>query len=165
MWLVVVRTSFVSRTHNHWLYFPSFVYYSCDEWSTNEMTKPSMSPHANIRLPDRLSFPDEELKTLELWKDLDAFMTSLRLSKVRKPFTFYDGPPFATGLPHHVCRATHDAFFHFSLDKNRSVVSSCWANRICSSSYCPIQWKTMDGVSRQTVVKVMCVCVFYQVMT
>ncbi|EQC39640.1 isoleucyl-tRNA synthetase [Saprolegnia diclina VS20] len=63
------------------------------------MTKPS--PHADVRLPERLSFPDQELATLELWKELDAFMTSLRLSKDRKPFTFYDGPPFATGLPHH----------------------------------------------------------------
>ncbi|RHY02101.1 hypothetical protein DYB36_005671 [Aphanomyces astaci] len=64
-------------------------------------SKPSSSPHANVRLPERLSFPDEELKTLELWQELDAFQTSLRLSKDRKPFTFYDGPPFATGLPHH----------------------------------------------------------------
>ncbi|OQR89611.1 isoleucyl-tRNA synthetase [Thraustotheca clavata] len=59
------------------------------------------SPHANVRLPERLSFPDQEVATLELWKELDAFMTSLRLSKDRKLFTFFDGPPFATGLPHH----------------------------------------------------------------
>ncbi|KAF0683465.1 Aste57867_24499 [Aphanomyces stellatus] len=64
-------------------------------------SKPSASPHANVRLPERLSFPDQELKTLELWEELEAFQTSLRLSKDRKPFTFYDGPPFATGLPHH----------------------------------------------------------------
>lgn len=51
-------------------------------------------------LPERISFPDEELKTLKLWEEVDAFKKSLELSKDRKPFTFYDGPPFATGLPH-----------------------------------------------------------------
>jgi isoleucyl-tRNA synthetase len=25
----------------------------------------------------------------------------MELSKGRKPYTFYDGPPFATGLPHY----------------------------------------------------------------
>ncbi|CAK4076019.1 unnamed protein product [Aphanomyces euteiches] len=65
------------------------------------MAKPTSSAHAHVRLPERLSFPDEEVKTLELWQEIDAFHTSLRLSKDRKPFTFYDGPPFATGLPHH----------------------------------------------------------------
>ncbi len=29
---------------------------------------------------------------MQLWADLDAFKTSLRLSKDRTPFTFYDGP-------------------------------------------------------------------------
>lgn len=52
-------------------------------------------------LPERISFPEEELKTLKLWEEVDAFKTSLELSKDRKPFTFYDGPPFATGMPHH----------------------------------------------------------------
>uniref|UniRef100_H3H763 isoleucine--tRNA ligase n=1 Tax=Phytophthora ramorum TaxID=164328 RepID=H3H763_PHYRM len=56
---------------------------------------------ASRSLPERISFPDEEVKILELWEQLDAFHKSLELSKDRKPFTFYDGPPFATGLPHH----------------------------------------------------------------
>lgn len=56
---------------------------------------------ASRSLPERISFPDEELKILALWEQLDAFKKSLELSKDRKPFTFYDGPPFATGLPHH----------------------------------------------------------------
>jgi len=38
---------------------------------------------------------------LELWKEIDAFQTSLKKSEGRKPFSFYDGPPFATGLPHY----------------------------------------------------------------
>ncbi|KTW26416.1 isoleucine-tRNA ligase [Pneumocystis carinii B80] len=50
----------------------------------------------------------EELKVLSFWKDIDAFKTSLELSKGRKQFSFYDGPPFATGLPHygHVLAST-----------------------------------------------------------
>ncbi|CAI5744746.1 unnamed protein product [Peronospora destructor] len=56
---------------------------------------------ASRSLPERISFPDEEVTILELWEKLDAFQNSLQLSKDRTPFTFYDGPPFATGLPHH----------------------------------------------------------------
>ncbi|DBA03205.1 TPA: hypothetical protein N0F65_003925 [Lagenidium giganteum] len=59
------------------------------------------STAATRSLPERISFPEEELKILALWEELDAFKKSLELSKDRKPFTFYDGPPFATGLPHH----------------------------------------------------------------
>ncbi|KAL0587483.1 hypothetical protein ABG067_002779 [Albugo candida] len=58
--------------------------------------------HSNARaLPERISFPDEETKILAYWDKIDAFKKSLQLSKNRKPFTFFDGPPFATGLPHH----------------------------------------------------------------
>ncbi|KAJ0396637.1 hypothetical protein ATCC90586_002025 [Pythium insidiosum] len=63
------------------------------------MSTPSAA--ASRSLPERISFPDEEVKILELWDELNAFQKSLELSKDRKPFTFYDGPPFATGLPHH----------------------------------------------------------------
>ena len=35
------------------------------------------------------------------WNAINAFKTQLELSKDKKPFSFYDGPPFATGLPHY----------------------------------------------------------------
>lgn len=35
------------------------------------------------------------------WNAIDAFKTSLEQNKDKKPFSFYDGPPFATGLPHY----------------------------------------------------------------
>jgi len=38
---------------------------------------------------------------LKLWEELGAFEQSLKLSEGRPEFTFYDGPPFATGLPHY----------------------------------------------------------------
>ncbi|KDN49192.1 hypothetical protein K437DRAFT_233924 [Tilletiaria anomala UBC 951] len=47
------------------------------------------------------SFPQEEEKVMEYWRAIDAFKTSLKQSEGKKPFSFYDGPPFATGLPHY----------------------------------------------------------------
>lgn len=47
------------------------------------------------------NLPKNEEAILRLWKKLDAFKTSLKLSEGKKEFTFYDGPPFATGLPHY----------------------------------------------------------------
>ncbi|KAJ2163188.1 isoleucine--tRNA ligase [Coemansia sp. RSA 552] len=49
----------------------------------------------------QLSFPREEEKVLQFWREIDAFKTSVKLSEGRKPFSFYDGPPFCTGLPHY----------------------------------------------------------------
>ncbi|KIY49090.1 hypothetical protein FISHEDRAFT_65541 [Fistulina hepatica ATCC 64428] len=46
-------------------------------------------------------FPSEEQKVIAFWRDIDAFQTSLKLSEGRPEFSFYDGPPFATGLPHY----------------------------------------------------------------
>jgi isoleucyl-tRNA synthetase len=48
-----------------------------------------------------VDFAAEEAATLKRWREIDAFQTQLRLSKGNKPYTFYDGPPFATGLPHY----------------------------------------------------------------
>jgi len=46
-------------------------------------------------------FPTEELKTIAYWKEIDAFKESLKQSKGKPAYIFYDGPPFATGLPHY----------------------------------------------------------------
>ena len=48
-----------------------------------------------------VDFAAEEAATLKRWREIEAFQTQLRLSKGNKPYTFYDGPPFATGLPHY----------------------------------------------------------------
>lgn len=47
------------------------------------------------------SFPKEEEKVLSLWDEIDAFHTSLELTKDKPEFSFFDGPPFATGTPHY----------------------------------------------------------------
>jgi isoleucyl-tRNA synthetase len=52
-------------------------------------------------VPDSLSFPKEEERILKFWEEIDAFQTSLKLNEGRPRYSFYDGPPFATGLPHY----------------------------------------------------------------
>ena len=42
-----------------------------------------------------------EEKILEFWEKEKIFEKSLELRKDAKLYSFYDGPPFATGLPHH----------------------------------------------------------------
>jgi isoleucyl-tRNA synthetase len=53
------------------------------------------------KVPERPSFPQEEEKILAHWEKIDAFKTQLKMSEGKKPYTFYDGPPFATGTPHY----------------------------------------------------------------
>ncbi|KAJ2907126.1 tRNA synthetases class I-domain-containing protein [Zalerion maritima] len=48
-----------------------------------------------------ISFPKEEEKVLQQWREIDAFRRQVELSVGRPRYTFYDGPPFATGLPHY----------------------------------------------------------------
>ncbi|KAI8434152.1 hypothetical protein MSG28_012273 [Choristoneura fumiferana] len=50
---------------------------------------------------ENIDFPKEEEKILQFWKDIDAFASSLKQSKNKPRYSFYDGPPFATGLPHY----------------------------------------------------------------
>jgi len=56
---------------------------------------PTEVPDSNI------NFPKAEEEVLKLWNELDAFKTSLKQSKGKPKYSFYDGPPFATGLPHY----------------------------------------------------------------
>uniref|UniRef100_A0A672UBA3 Isoleucine--tRNA ligase, cytoplasmic n=1 Tax=Strigops habroptila TaxID=2489341 RepID=A0A672UBA3_STRHB len=75
------------------------------------------------QVPENINFPNEEEKILELWKNLNCFQECLKQSKNRPRFNFYDGPPFATGLPHYghilagtikdiVTRFAHQSGFH-----------------------------------------------------
>ncbi|CAH8277599.1 unnamed protein product [Arabidopsis lyrata] len=47
------------------------------------------------------SFPREEEKVLSFWNQIDAFKTQLKRTEHLPEYIFYDGPPFATGLPHY----------------------------------------------------------------
>ena len=44
---------------------------------------------------------EEELNILEYWKKNNTFEKSVEQRPEDKPYVFYDGPPFATGLPHY----------------------------------------------------------------
>ena len=43
----------------------------------------------------------EEERVLEKWNENKTFQKSIEQREGQKEFTFYDGPPFATGLPHY----------------------------------------------------------------
>ena len=47
------------------------------------------------------SFPDLEQGILSYWKEEHVFHRSMEQRKEGETFSFYDGPPFATGLPHY----------------------------------------------------------------
>ena len=46
-------------------------------------------------------FPEVEKEILELWEERQIFKKSLEKDSPKGEFVFYDGPPFATGLPHY----------------------------------------------------------------
>ncbi|XP_014423441.2 isoleucine--tRNA ligase, cytoplasmic isoform X1 [Camelus ferus] len=75
------------------------------------------------QVPENIDFPAEEEKILQFWSEYNCFQECLKQSKHKPTFTFYDGPPFATGLPHYghilagtikdiVTRYAHQSGFH-----------------------------------------------------
>ena len=51
-------------------------------------------------IPAKVNFPKLEEEVLESWEKNHIFQKSLEQRKDNEEFVFYDGPPFATGLPH-----------------------------------------------------------------
>ena len=49
----------------------------------------------------KLSFPQMEEEVLRFWQENGTFQKSIDERKGAKEYIFYDGPPFATGLPHY----------------------------------------------------------------
>ncbi|MBR1402735.1 MAG: isoleucine--tRNA ligase [Treponema sp.] len=48
----------------------------------------------------KVDFPKQEEEILEFWKKNDTFKKSVQQREGSEEFVFFDGPPFATGLPH-----------------------------------------------------------------
>lgn len=48
----------------------------------------------------KADFPEQEESVLEFWQKNDIFRKSVSQREGAEDFVFYDGPPFATGLPH-----------------------------------------------------------------
>lgn len=47
------------------------------------------------------NFAEQEKDILEFWTKIDAFKQQLKRTEGCKEYVFFDGPPFATGLPHY----------------------------------------------------------------
>lgn len=69
------------------------------EYPTCRVKRIILNAYPSVATP--FDFAREEEKVLAFWREIDAFQTSLKLSEGRPEFSFYDGPPFATGLPHY----------------------------------------------------------------
>ncbi|WP_421622472.1 isoleucine--tRNA ligase [Borrelia sp. MN22-0132] len=52
------------------------------------------------QVESKVNFPKIEEKILKFWNDNKIFEKSIQQREGCEEFTFYDGPPFATGLPH-----------------------------------------------------------------
>lgn len=67
------------------------------------MLAPSASMMQDLvrAVPDSINFPREEEKILQFWFENEIFEKCLKQSAGKTRYTFYDGPPFATGLPHY----------------------------------------------------------------
>jgi len=75
--------------------------------TSNESTSPQTNdgyPRVDIvggRSTGSVSFPDLEQKVLAAWAADDTFQASIENRDGAEDFVFYDGPPFANGLPHY----------------------------------------------------------------
>ncbi|HEY6175268.1 MAG TPA: isoleucine--tRNA ligase [Kofleriaceae bacterium] len=66
---------------------------------TAETSSPKRLLHEPAKPDVRLSAIEE--RVLEKWDAEHTFEKSLAASASQQPYSFYDGPPFATGLPHY----------------------------------------------------------------
>ena len=53
------------------------------------------------RVPNRADFPAIERAVLDRWAENNTFQNSIDTRPEDDEYVFYDGPPFANGLPHH----------------------------------------------------------------
>ena len=65
-----------------------------------------------------MNHPEIESNILKIWKSNNTFQKQLTLNQNNPTFTFYDGPPFATGLPH---------YGHIVASTIKDIVPRYWA--------------------------------------
>lgn len=53
------------------------------------------------RVEPGIDLSELDARVLALWDRIDAFRTSVEMRSPETEYTFYDGPPFATGSPHY----------------------------------------------------------------
>ena len=72
----------------------------------------------------KVSFPEIEEDVLAFWQEKKTFEKSISQREGAEEFVFYDGPPFATGLPHYghfVPSTVKDAIPRYQAMKGRKV--------------------------------------------
>jgi hypothetical protein len=79
---------------------------------------------------------------LKYWQDIDAFKKQLKLSEGKPLYTFYDGPPFATGLPHYGHIAAGTIKVSFERDQNQSHLQLI----MCSQ---PLGWLSICALNKK----------------
>ncbi len=62
-------------------------------------TEPSASPYEPV--PAAVNLPEQERAVLHWWDAERTFEATLDATRSAPRYSFYDGPPFATGLPHY----------------------------------------------------------------
>jgi isoleucyl-tRNA synthetase len=69
------------------------------------------------------NFAEQEKAILEFWTKIDAFKQQLKRTEGCKEYVFFDGPPFATGLPHygHILAGTIKVHYLDSLLRDLSM--------------------------------------------
>lgn len=75
-------------------------------------------------LPAQIDLPAMERSILDLWRDEKIFERSLSARASQEPWTFYEGPPTANGMPgtHHIeARVFKDVFPRFHTMKGKFV--------------------------------------------
>ncbi|HEY2078126.1 MAG TPA: class I tRNA ligase family protein, partial [Streptosporangiaceae bacterium] len=87
-----VRTS-AARTYHQMSIDPSAVYPRAETARAAGQTASGV--------PAQPNFPDLEEGVLAYWAADDTFRTSVQQRPADSEFVFYDGPPFANGLPHY----------------------------------------------------------------
>ncbi|MEK7161316.1 MAG: class I tRNA ligase family protein, partial [Patescibacteria group bacterium] len=83
-----------------------------------------MSTENNQKTLTAPDFNKLEQDILKFWDENKIFEKSLEQTKDKEPYIFYDGPPFATGLPHygHILASTiKDAIPRYQTMKGRFV--------------------------------------------
>lgn len=64
------------------------------------------------------NFPEMEKSILDYWEKTEAFKKQVEMRPEDKQYVFYDGPPFATGLPH---------YGHLLGSTSKDVIARYWA--------------------------------------
>ena len=71
-------------------------------------------------VPEKISLADKERETLDFWDKINVFQRSIDQAREegRERWVFFDGPPFATGMPH---------YGHILAGTIKDIVARFWA--------------------------------------